>query len=56
MLEWSCPGSFGFPSGHSWYSVLVYEPIISDFIGSKGKNKYLLAFILMVAIFVPLSR
>jgi membrane-associated phospholipid phosphatase len=56
MLEWSCPGSFGFPSGHSWYAVLFYEPIISDFIGSRGKNKYVLVFVLMTGLFVPLSR
>lgn len=23
-LEWTCPKSYGFPSGHSWVSVLLY--------------------------------
>ena len=23
-LEWTCPRSFGFPSGHSWIAILLY--------------------------------
>lgn len=55
-LEWTCPRSYGFPSGHSWISVLLYEPVISDIIGTKGWKKLLLLWIILTGTLVPISR
>lgn len=55
-LEWSCPRSFGFPSGHSWIAILLYEPFLSDIIGTKT-NRYLLWItIKSTGVLIPLSR
>ena len=55
-LEWTCPRSYGFPSGHSWVSVLLYEPVISDLIGTKGWKKLILITILLTGALIPISR
>lgn len=55
-LEWSCPKSYGFPSGHSWISILLYEPIISDLIGTGGWKKLILVWILFTGTLIPISR
>lgn len=55
-LEWRCQKSFGFPSGHSWMSVLLYEPIISDMFGVHGIKKIALVVLILTGVLVPLSR
>jgi membrane-associated phospholipid phosphatase len=54
-LEWGCPNQFGNPSGHSWMVVLMYEPLITDFIGS-GWCGLTYLFPIVVAVLVPISR
>ncbi len=55
-LEWTCPRSYGFPSGHSWVAILLYEPVISDLIGTKGWKKILLGIVVLLGVLMPISR
>jgi membrane-associated phospholipid phosphatase len=55
-LEWTCPRSYGFPSGHSWVSVLLYEPVVADFIGTVGWRKIILFWIILTGTLIPISR
>lgn len=55
-LEWTCPRSYGFPSGHSWVSILLYEPIFSDMFGTKGYKKIALLVTILTGVLIPLSR
>ena len=56
QLQWQCPESYGFSSGHCWMAVLLYEPVISDFIGTKGWKKLLFLFLVLTSVLMPLSR
>lgn len=55
QLEWGCSSQFGNPSGHSWFILLIYEPLIVDFLGAGFLN---LGYLLPItAVFlVPISR
>ena len=55
QLEWLCPLSFGNPSGHSFVAVVLYEPIISDVLGS-GPRKVWTVLWFLLAVGVLISR
>ena len=55
-LDWiGCSSQYGFPSGHSWISLLLYEPIFADFIG-LGPFRVAVILLTLFAVFIPLSR
>jgi len=37
-------------------SVLLYEPVISDLIGTKGWRKFILIWIILTGVLIPISR
>jgi membrane-associated phospholipid phosphatase len=55
IFEWSCPIDFGHPSGHSFISFAMYEPLLSDFVGT-GKKKVFIFIWVIIAILVVVSR
>lgn len=50
-----CPLSFGNPSGHSFFVVVMYEPIISDLTGTGPKKVFTFVWIVIAAL-VMVSR
>lgn len=46
---------FGHPSGHSFIAFAMYEPLLSDFLGT-GKKKIFLFIWVVVAVLVIISR
>lgn len=56
LEDWLCEASYGFPSGHSWVSFLVFGLIIDDLIGTAGKKKLLLLWMPLVGSLNPVSR
>lgn len=59
-LEWGCPYKYGNPSGHSWMVVVIYEPLVTDFILSGIQRSYhkRIWYILplLAGVLVPFSR
>ena len=55
IIEWFCPVDFGNPSGHSFIAFAMYEPLLSDFVGT-GKKKVFLIIWVVVAVLVIISR
>lgn len=55
IFEWFCPTDFGNPSGHSFIAFAMYEPLISDFVGT-GKKKINLFIWAIIAVLVVISR
>jgi membrane-associated phospholipid phosphatase len=55
IIEWFCPTDFGNPSGHSFIAFSMYEPLLSDFIGT-GKRKVFLFIWAVVGVLVMISR
>ena len=53
--EWFCPKDFGNPSGHSFASALLFEPIVSDTLG-YGPFHIMAIPLILLAIMVPVSR
>ena len=54
-LEWLCPLSFGNPSGHSFVVIVLYEPIISDVLGTGPKKVGIFVWLFLSAL-VMMSR
>jgi membrane-associated phospholipid phosphatase len=52
--DWICPVDFGSPSGHSFFIFAMYEPILSDILGT-GKGVQLVLLVL-IAVAVMASR
>ena len=52
---WYCPVDWGHPSGHSWYAVIFYEPLIIEYFGIGFKGSFL-ALPLLTILVVPFSR
>ena len=55
ILEWFCPTDFGNPSGHSFIAFAMYEPFLSDFVGT-GKQRLYLFIWGFIAVLVVISR
>jgi membrane-associated phospholipid phosphatase len=55
ILEWFCPTDFGNPSGHSFITFAMYEPLLSDFLGTGKKKVYLFVWA-AIAVLVVISR
>jgi membrane-associated phospholipid phosphatase len=55
IFEWFCPTDFGNPSGHSFIVFAMYEPLLSDFLGTGRKKVFLLIWAI-VAVLVVISR
>jgi hypothetical protein len=55
MLDWTCPHSYSLPSGHNWFSVLLFEPVISDLVGNEGPKKGILVWVLMLGMLIPIA-
>jgi membrane-associated phospholipid phosphatase len=55
IFEWFCPVDFGHPSGHSFIVFAMYEPLLSDFLGT-GKRKVYIFIWAVIAILVVISR
>lgn len=55
QLQWGCTQQYGFPSGHSWVSVIVFEPILADFVG-YGPFRWATCLLVLSAIIAPFSR
>ena len=53
--EWLCPTDFGNPSGHSYVSFPLFEPLIVKYIGFE-KLKIAWIFLIFFGIIVPFSR
>jgi membrane-associated phospholipid phosphatase len=55
ILEWFCPTDFGNPSGHSFIAFAMYEPLLSDFLGTGKQRLYLFVWG-FIAVLVVISR
>lgn len=55
QLQWSCPTQYGYPSGHAWIAVLLFEPILTDFTG-LGPFRWALFLIAVTGSLIPLCR
>ena len=53
--EWFCPKDFGSPSGHCFFVIVLYEPIVTDSIGLRKFRIMLIPLILLVTL-MPISR
>lgn len=53
--EWFCPKDFGNPSGHSFGTVMLYEPIVSDQLGFGSFNQGWV-FLAVISVMIPVSR
>lgn len=53
--EWFCPKDFGNPSGHSFATIMLYEPIVADQLGF-GKFFQGWIFLAIISVMIPVSR
>jgi membrane-associated phospholipid phosphatase len=56
QLDWTCHITYGFPSGHTWIIALLYEPIISDCVGTRGWHRLLWLPLALLIALISLAR
>lgn len=54
--EWFCPTDFGNPSGHSYVSFPMFEPLIAKYIDHTKLKVFAWVVMLIFAVVVPFSR
>lgn len=55
-FNWACEMTYGNPSGHCYTLFILYEPILSDTIGTSRWRRIIKIPLLLLWVFVPLSR